>query len=129
MKLSELEISGVRNVSSVSIQDFAQINIFSGPNGAGKTSILEAIHILGLARSFRGTQLQPVIQYHQDTCTVFGKVLHDDQPALSVGVKRAKWRKQTSESPTPWPTSSRRGQAFGKRASNSISPSMGQPTS
>ena len=90
MKLSELEISGVRNLSSVSIQDLAQINIFSGPNGAGKTSILEAIHILGLARSFRGTQLQPVIQYHQDTCTVFGKVLHDDEPALAVGVKRAK---------------------------------------
>jgi DNA replication and repair protein RecF len=90
VKLSELEISGVRNLSSVSIQDLAQINIFSGPNGAGKTSILEAIHILGLARSFRGTQLQPVIQYHQDTCTVFGKVLHDDEPALAVGVKRAK---------------------------------------
>lgn len=90
MKLSDLEISGVRNLTSVSIKDLAQINIFSGPNGAGKTSILEAIHVLGLARSFRGTQLQPVIQYHQNTCTVFGKVLHDDEAPLSVGVKRAK---------------------------------------
>lgn len=90
MKLSELEISGVRNLSSVAIHDLAQINIFSGPNGAGKTSILEAIHILGLARSFRGTQLQPVIQYHQNACTVFGQVLNEAEPALAVGVKRAK---------------------------------------
>ncbi|MGB2272329.1 MAG: DNA replication/repair protein RecF [Pseudomonadales bacterium] len=90
MKLTGLEISGVRNLSSVSIKDLAQINIFSGPNGAGKTSVLEAIHILGLARSFRGTQLQPVIQYHQNTCTVFGKVLKNDDPLLAVGVKRAK---------------------------------------
>lgn len=90
VKLSAIDISGVRNLSSVSISDFAQVNIFSGSNGAGKTSILEAIHILGLARSFRGSQLNPVIQYHQDACTVFGQLINDGQPPLAIGVKRAK---------------------------------------
>lgn len=90
MKLSGLEITGVRNLESVVIKDFAKVNIFSGANGAGKTSILEAIHILGLARSFRGTQLQPVIQYHQNTCTVFANVLKDGEPSIAVGVKRSR---------------------------------------
>jgi DNA replication and repair protein RecF len=29
---------------------------------------------LGLARSFRSTRLNPVIQYEQPACTVFGQV-------------------------------------------------------
>lgn len=90
MKLSGLEISGVRNLASVVIKDFAKVNVFSGANGAGKTSILEAIHILGLARSFRGTQLQPVIQYHQNACTVFGNVTKGMEPSVAVGVKRSR---------------------------------------
>lgn len=91
MKLSGLEISGVRNLSSVSLDKLGGVNIFYGANGSGKTSILEAIHILGLARSFRGTQLQPVIQYHQNTCTVFGQLsTSEEQPPLPIGVKRSK---------------------------------------
>ena len=93
MKLSSLAISGVRNIVDISIVDLGDINVFTGLNGAGKTSVLEAIHILGLARSFRGAQLQPVINYLSDTCTVFGELEPLDSDVASrvaIGVKREK---------------------------------------
>ena len=91
MKLSSIAISGVRNITSSKIAGLEDINIFSGLNGAGKTSVLESIYILGLARSFRGTQLQPVIHYSSNTCTVFGE-LETNKAAqrIGIGVKRAK---------------------------------------
>lgn len=90
VKLSRLEVAGVRNLNSVLLDKLTKVNIFYGPNGAGKTSILEAIHILGLARSFRSTQLQPVIQYEKDRCTVFGHITKDDGLLVSVGIERSR---------------------------------------
>ena len=74
MKLSSLAISGVRNIIDAKVADLGDVNIFTGLNGAGKTSVLEAVYILGLAKSFRGAQLQPVIHYSSNTCTVFGEL-------------------------------------------------------
>jgi DNA replication and repair protein RecF len=53
MRLSRLEISGVRNVSSLAIECNANLNLFVGPNGAGKSAILESIYLLARGRSFR----------------------------------------------------------------------------
>ena len=91
MKLSRLSVANIRNLSQVNLDDLAPVNIFHGANGAGKTSVLEAVHILGLARSFRSTQLLPVIQYQQSSCTVFGELDYDNgQPPLTIGVHRPK---------------------------------------
>ena len=51
--LSSLRIDNVRNLSGISLEGFAGVNILYGSNGAGKTSVLEAIHYLGTGRSFR----------------------------------------------------------------------------
>ncbi|MEE3241270.1 MAG: DNA replication/repair protein RecF [Pseudomonadota bacterium] len=92
MKLSSLAISGVRNIIDTRVADLGDVNIFTGLNGAGKTSVLEAVYILGLAKSFRGTQLQPVVNYLSNTCTVFGELepLDDAAQRVAIGVKRAK---------------------------------------
>ena len=66
-----------------------RINILSGDNGSGKTSLLEAIHLLGLARSFRSTRLQPVIQFDQLSCTVFGEVV-SELSSHALGVSRSR---------------------------------------
>ena len=63
MPLTRLAVTAVRNLHPVTLLPSPRINLVSGANGSGKTSLLEAIHILGLARSFRSTRLQPVIQY------------------------------------------------------------------
>jgi len=44
MRLLTLEISRVRNLSSVAIDCSPGLNVFIGPNGAGKTAIIEAVY-------------------------------------------------------------------------------------
>ena len=72
--LAKLSITNLRNISSGAMKPGPQVNIVHGENGSGKTSILEAIHLLGLARSFRSTQLKPIIQAGQNECTVFAEL-------------------------------------------------------
>ena len=50
--------------------------------------MLEAIHLLGLARSFRSTRLLPVIQYDQLACTIFGQVQMSDGRQSNLGISR-----------------------------------------
>jgi len=88
MTLSRVEIRNVRNLQSVSIELASKTNLFYGNNGSGKTSLLEALYLLGLGRSFRGKRLGTVINHAADSCTVFGQL---DQPQASskpIGVVR-----------------------------------------
>lgn len=88
MSLTRVSVTAVRNLHPVTLPFSPRINIVSGANGSGKTSLLEAIHLLGLARSFRSTRLQPVIQHEQSACTVFGQVLLEDGRLSNLGVAR-----------------------------------------
>lgn len=88
MSLSRLSVTGVRNLQPVTLSPSPRINILHGDNGSGKTSLLEAIHLLGMARSFRSTRLNPVIAHDQQTCTVFGQVCLDDQHSSALGISR-----------------------------------------
>lgn len=88
MPLSRLQIHHVRNLKAVSLPKLQQINLFYGPNGSGKTSILEAIHLLGMARSFRGNSARALISHGQTQCVVFGTVATGAGGALPLGVQR-----------------------------------------
>lgn len=88
MSLGRVTVTAVRNLHPVTLNPSPRINILYGPNGSGKTSLLEAIHLLGLARSFRSQRLSPVIQHEQPACTVFGQVLWNDGRVRNLGVAR-----------------------------------------
>lgn len=88
MALTRLNVTGVRNLKPVTLYPSSRINLISGPNGSGKTSLLEAIHILGLARSFRSTRLQPVIQHALASCTVYGELLNSAGARRVLGITR-----------------------------------------
>lgn len=62
--LSHLCISNLRNLTNIEFEPGAQFNLIVGPNGCGKTSVLEAIHLLGLGRSFRSHKHSSLIQYN-----------------------------------------------------------------
>ncbi len=47
------------------LQPDSSINMIIGENGSGKTSILEAIYMLGLGRSFRTRSLKHLVSYQQ----------------------------------------------------------------
>lgn len=72
MSLERLEILALRNLSQVSISLCAGINVFYGANGSGKSSLLEAVHVLGLGRSFRTLKNKRLVADGSESCTVFG---------------------------------------------------------
>ncbi|WP_423359907.1 DNA replication/repair protein RecF [Pseudomonas citronellolis] len=88
MSLTRVSVTAVRNLHPVTFSPSPRINILYGENGSGKTSVLEAVHLLGLARSFRSQRLQPVIQYEQAACTVFGQVQLANGMTSNLGVSR-----------------------------------------
>ncbi|WP_407293921.1 DNA replication/repair protein RecF [Stutzerimonas zhaodongensis] len=88
MSLSRIAVTGIRNLQPVTLNPSPRINILYGDNGSGKTSLLEAIHLLGMARSFRSTRLNPVISHEQLSCTVFGQVELGNGQASALGISR-----------------------------------------
>lgn len=88
--IRRLDISKIRNLQDVSLVGLAPINIFYGNNGAGKTSVLEAIHLLSSARSFRSHKLNPLINSKSDKCLAFAEVRLKGQGFQPVGVERFK---------------------------------------
>jgi DNA replication and repair protein RecF len=54
VRLTRLDIWGLRRFDRVSLAPGPTLNLITGDNGAGKTSILEAMHLMAYGRSFRG---------------------------------------------------------------------------
>ena len=88
MALTQLHVTAVRNLHPVTLSPSPRINVLFGANGSGKTSLLEAIHLLGLARSFRSTRLHPVIQHQHTQCMVFGQLRLEDERLCKLGIAR-----------------------------------------
>ncbi|WP_210397937.1 DNA replication/repair protein RecF [Motiliproteus sediminis] len=74
MSVTRLDIHHLRNIASLRLDLSAQTNLFHGPNGSGKTSVLEAVHLLSLARSFRTTQHRHYITNQQPQSTLFAQI-------------------------------------------------------
>ncbi len=53
MRLTRLIVRDVRNLEAIDWRPAEGLNILVGPNGGGKTSLLEAIHLAAVGRSFR----------------------------------------------------------------------------
>lgn len=90
MSLTRLQIDHVRNLRKVKLQGLRRINVFYGRNGSGKTSVLEAIHLLGMARSFRGSSVKSLITHGEASCVVFGAVSPDFSAGsgITLGIQR-----------------------------------------
>lgn len=94
MHLTALDVAGVRNLASVHIQPGNGINYFFGDNGAGKTSLLEAISLLSVGRSFRSGKISTIIAGESTELTVSGQV-HDARLDSSQRVGISKSRDST----------------------------------
>ena len=91
MSLTQLNIHAVRNLREVKLGGLGRVNVFYGANGSGKTSVLEAVHLLGMARSFRSTSARTLIMHGQESCTVFGAVhsgVQGEGAAVGLGIQR-----------------------------------------
>jgi DNA replication and repair protein RecF len=54
MIVQQLRIRDLRCLAEATLDLAPDLNLLLGPNGAGKSSVLEALHLLGYGRSFRG---------------------------------------------------------------------------
>lgn len=52
MRINSIRFANIRNHKNTELEFHSKVNVFRGLNGAGKTSILEAIAIAGLSKSF-----------------------------------------------------------------------------
>ncbi len=82
MKLSELQITNLRNLHTARLYFHPSFNVISGPNGSGKSSFLEAIYLLSNAYSFRTRENASLITHDKESLTLFAKT--EDAQSISV---------------------------------------------
>ncbi len=90
MSLMQLTIRDFRNIAAAELEFSPQLNLITGRNGAGKTSLLEAVHFLGRAQSFRSSHTSPVIRAGTESLLVAGQVTDQFGVTVPVGVQRAR---------------------------------------
>ena len=63
MYLSHLTLSNFRNLVELELELPPGVVVFFGPNAQGKTTLLEAVYLLALARSFRAENEREVLNF------------------------------------------------------------------
>lgn len=71
--LAQVHIHHFRNINEAAILPAQGINLILGENGSGKTSLLEAIYLLAMGRSFRSRFLKNAVNNEQQRLTVFAR--------------------------------------------------------
>jgi DNA replication and repair protein RecF len=89
MVLTHLQGLNLRCFSEFSLTPILGVNLLLGDNGAGKTSILEAIHILGYGRSFRGRIREGLIKNKADKLQITVRWLDQSESAQQAGFQHS----------------------------------------
>ena len=71
MELIRLVVADVRCLAAAELDLGPGLNLITGGNGAGKTSLLEAVHLLGYGRSFRGRVRDGLVRVGRPHVDVF----------------------------------------------------------
>lgn len=87
MSLLKLEIYSLRNIERASITPCSKINLITGKNASGKSSLLEAIYILGRARSFRAKNIKQLIQFDKQQLIVSGQSQQTNGIPYHLGIQ------------------------------------------
>lgn len=97
MKLKKLQLVAFRNFDNIALDIEENINIFLGKNGEGKTSLLEAIGMLSMPKSFRTSNTDDMIKFSSDYFRVVGKFEDEngEEKTLEMGYQGGQ-RKQRS---------------------------------
>lgn len=91
MYIKRLIINDFRNMDYAEIEPCQGFNFLCGPNGSGKTSVIEAIHYLSLARSFRTSSYQYLIKQGRPCFNIFALVQEDEEGVdTTIGMSRSR---------------------------------------
>ena len=87
--ISQLFLTNFRSFQELNLQLSPGIIVFHGDNAQGKTTLLEAIYLLAIARSFRAENEREVVNFDAakrgEQGLVGGLILQEDEP-ISVYV-------------------------------------------
>lgn len=89
MTIQSLTLTNFRNIASAELEPAAGINLLVGKNASGKTSLLEAIYLLSLARSFRSKKINSLIKHEAASFTIFAQIKANETTSYSLGIQRA----------------------------------------
>lgn len=88
MELNNLAVHHVRRIENAQMQAAGTANVVCGANGSGKTSLLESIHYLATARSFRTSRAREVITRGENSLVVTGVVVDSSGREYRIGVEK-----------------------------------------
>lgn len=91
MRVTRLEVDGLRNLRDVAIEPHPALNLLTGRNGAGKSSVLEALQCLSTGHSFRTRRTRELLARDRDVMTVAGR-LHDPRDGREHRIGLARQR-------------------------------------
>lgn len=74
MQIEWIALSDFRSYSSLSYSPASTLNVVSGPNGQGKTNLLEALGLLLVGRSFRGSRVVDLARWSAPQAVVQGEI-------------------------------------------------------
>ncbi len=94
MKIISLKLYNFRNYESLTLDFSNKQNIIIGLNGSGKTNIIEAIYVLAITKSFRGSLDKVLIKNDKKEMSISGtvrdKMTHNYKLSLSDNGKIVK---------------------------------------
>lgn len=90
--IQRLKVDGFRNLSGVDIMPSSGFNLVTGVNGSGKTSLLEAIHVLSVGKSFRTQRTDSLVNVDNNEFVIYGDLQPGD---LSAGLQKSRQGKTT----------------------------------
>ena len=83
--VSELQITGIRNIADAALHCHPKLNILYGVNGSGKTSVLESVYLLSRGKSFRTPNTDSLVNEHSREGVVFTNLMSGARIGLSKG--------------------------------------------
>ena len=87
MTLLKLDIYAVRNIQQESITPAPGINFIVGENASGKSTVIEAIFLLGRAKSFRSTTIKSVINFAHNHLIVSAQTVQANGSHAHLGIQ------------------------------------------
>ena len=92
MIINSIDILNFKNIPSSSLEFSNGVNCLLGLNGMGKSNLLDAIHLLCMARPMSSMPDSSLIRHGEDLMLVKGKFLTDvgSEDTISCGIARGK---------------------------------------
>lgn len=86
MKIINLKLYNFRNYETLSLDFSKKQNIIIGENGSGKTNIVEAIYVLAITRSFRGSRDLVLIKNGSREMSIEGTIRDKINHKFKIGL-------------------------------------------